>query len=108
MYPFKNDYVYLKNTWYVAAEAGELDNGPIERTIMDYPVALFRMEDGTAAAMHGVCPHRYYPLARGKVVGNTLQCNYHGFCFDGRSGECVHVPSQPAPKSFRQQIYPLV
>lgn len=108
MYPFKDDNVYLKNCWYVAAAAEELDDGPIERTIMDYPVALFRMEDGTAAAMHGVCPHRYFPLARGKVVGNAIQCGYHGFCFDGHSGACVHVPSQPAPTSFRQRTYPLV
>ena len=54
MYPFKNDKVYLRNCWYVAAAARELDDGPIERMIMDYPVALFRMEDGTATAMrHG-------------------------------------------------------
>ena len=107
MYPFKNDKVYLRNCWYVAAAARELDDGPIERMIMDYPVALFRMEDGTATAMHGVCPHRYYPLAKGKVLGDALQCNYHGFRFDGRTGSCVHIPGQPSPKSFRQRIYPV-
>lgn len=107
MYPFTDDNVYLKNCWYVAAAARELDGGPIERTIMDNPVALFRLEDGTPTAMHGVCPHRYYPLARGKVRGDALQCNYHGFRFDGRTGSCVHVPGQPAPKSFRQRIYPV-
>lgn len=107
MYPFKDDNVYLKNCWYVAATTEELDNGPVERMIMDYPVALFRMADGRPAAMHGVCPHRYYPLARGKVIGDAIQCNYHGFRFDGRTGSCVHVPGQPAPKSFQQRIYPV-
>ncbi len=107
MYPFKDDNIYLKNCWYVAAAAQELDNGPIERTIMDYPVALFRMEDGRPTAMHGVCPHRYYPLARGRVIGDAIQCNYHGFRFDGRTGSCIHVPGQPAPKAYRQRIYPV-
>lgn len=108
MYPFRDDNVYLRNCWYVAATAAEIDAGPLERTIMDNPVALFRMEDGRPAAMHGVCPHRYYPLAQGRVVGGSLQCNYHGFRFDGETGSCVAVPSQAAaPKGFRQRVYPV-
>lgn len=108
MYPFSDDNVYVRNCWYVAATAAEIDQGPIERTVMENPVALFRREDGQPAAMHGVCPHRYYPLAQGKVVGNTLQCNYHGFRFDGASGSCVAVPSQSAaPKAFRQRVCPV-
>ncbi|HWI84862.1 MAG TPA: Rieske 2Fe-2S domain-containing protein [Sphingomonas sp.] len=107
MYPFEGDEVYVRNCWYVAAAPFEIADGPIERTIMSSPVALFRMADGTPTAMHGVCPHRYYPLAEGRVVGDALQCNYHGFQFDGRTGSCVKVPFQAAsPKQFRQRIYP--
>lgn len=109
MYPFEDGNVYVREAWYVAAFAEELDDGPIERVIMDEPIALFRMADGKPAAMWGICPHRYYPLANGIVVGDALQCNYHGFQFDGRTGACVKIPSQSAsPKGFRQRIYPIV
>ncbi len=109
MYPFAEGNVYVRNAWYVAAFAEELDDGPIERIIMDEPIALFRMADGKPAAMWGLCPHRFYPLANGIVIGDAIQCNYHGFRFDGRTGACVKIPSQSAsPKGFRQRIYPIV
>lgn len=107
MYPFDSDETYVRNCWYVAANPSEIAAGPIERTIMDLPVAVFRMADGTPTAMHGVCPHRYYSLAQGVVVGDSLECNYHGFQFDGRSGACTKAPFQNAPPArFRQRIYP--
>lgn len=40
------------------------------------------------------CPHRLAPLSEGKVVGDALQCSYHGWKFDG-SGACVHIPQAP-------------
>lgn len=109
MYPFSGENSFLRNCWYIAAFADELDAGPVERVIMDEPVALFRMADGVPAAMWGMCPHRYYPLAKGKVMGHSIQCAYHGFQFDGRNGACTRVPSQDTqPARFRQKIYPLV
>lgn len=108
-YPFESDESYVRNCWYVAASPAEIADGPIERMIMDFPVAIFLMADGTPSAMHGICPHRYYSLAQGRVVGDALECNYHGFQFDGRSGSCVKVPFQSsAPKQFRQRLYPTV
>ena len=109
MYPFKDDHVFLRDSWYVVAFPDELNTGPIERTVMGERIAIFRMSDGTVSAMAGICPHRFYPLAQGKVIGDALQCNYHGFQFDGRTGACVKIPSQAAtPKTFRQRIYPIV
>jgi phenylpropionate dioxygenase-like ring-hydroxylating dioxygenase large terminal subunit len=109
MYPFRNDNIFLRNSWYVAAFVDELKDGPVERTIMDEPIALFRMTDGTPAAMWGICPHRYYSLAAGKIIGDALRCNYHGFQFDGRTGACVKIPSHAgSPPGFRQRIYPIV
>lgn len=36
------------------------------------------------------CPHRFVPLGRGKRVGDTLRCGYHGLGF-GADGRCVHT-----------------
>lgn len=83
--------VYLRNCWYAAAFSGELENGPLARRLLDEGVCLFRTETGVAKAITDRCPHRFAPLARGKVVGETLQCGYHGLAFDG-NGRCVHNP----------------
>ena len=87
---------FLKNIWYVVANAYELDEdqpngGVVSRTICNEQVALFRNSDGTIAALHDRCPHRFVPLSMGKRVGDSLQCGYHGLRFDG-TGACVEVP----------------
>jgi vanillate O-demethylase monooxygenase subunit len=56
--------------------------------------------------MYGLCPHRYFPLGRGKVEGDALVCGYHGFAFDS-SGKCVRIPSQGTGAGFIQPTYPL-
>lgn len=87
---------FLRNTWYVAANAYELDAGQpkagvVSRTICGEQVAMFRNADGSIAAIHDRCPHRFVPLSMGKRVGDSLQCGYHGLRFDG-SGACVEAP----------------
>lgn len=110
MYPFHDDNVYVRNAWYVGCAVTELNGGAVlQRIIMDRPVVFYRGESGAVMAMHGICPHRNYPLAlRGTVKGDALQCAYHGFAFDGKSGACVLVPSQSRPPSFQQPVYKVV
>jgi hypothetical protein len=40
---------------------------------LDDPVVLYRCLNGEPVALSGHCPHRHFPLARGKPVGNELQ-----------------------------------
>lgn len=82
---------FLKNTWYVAANAYELDEPMVTRKICNEQIVIFRNSDGSVSALHDRCPHRFVPLSMGKRVGDTLQCGYHGLRFDG-SGACVEAP----------------
>src|SRR5262249_62178425 len=60
---------YLHNAWYVAAWSDDLADGKLlARTIMKEPVVLYRKQDGTPAALHDRCPHRFAPLSMGKIV----------------------------------------
>lgn len=85
--------MFLKNRWYVAALSQELENRPLGRIILGEPVVLYRVSDGSAAALEDRCVHRQAPLSLGVVVNDTLQCGYHGFQYD-RAGQCVGVPGQ--------------
>ena len=100
--------MFVRNAWYIAAWADELEQKPLARRICNEPVVLFRDHDGRAAALVDRCCHRAAPLSRGDVVPAGLQCGYHGLTFDG-SGKCVAVPGQSRiPDSLRVRSYPLV
>jgi nitrite reductase/ring-hydroxylating ferredoxin subunit len=106
MYPFKDDACLVRNRWYIAGFAAEITRQPIERTILNVPMVLYRTEAGKPVAMYGLCPHRYYPLARGHVAGDSIVCGYHGFTF-GSDGKCIHMPGQGTGAGFRQPTYRL-
>jgi len=82
---------YLRNTWYAAAHEYELEGEFLARTICDVPLVMFRRADGSIAAIHDRCPHRFVPLSMGKRVGDTMQCGYHGLRFAG-DGSCAELP----------------
>ena len=100
--------MYLYDAWYVAAWDYELNDKPLGRTLLGLPLVLYRAADGRAVALEDRCCHRRAPLSLGSVVGNDLQCNYHGLTFDP-SGACVRVPSQSTvPPGARVRAYPVV
>jgi len=101
---------FLRNAWYVAAWSEELsERALLARTLLEEPVVLFRTRDGTPAALFDRCPHRFAPLSRGKLRDDSIQCGYHGLCFD-RTGACSHNPYNPghAPPRARVRGYPLL
>jgi len=99
--------MYLRNSWYVVAWSKELTSAPLAVKVMGEAVVVYRTADGAVAALSDRCPHRHLPLSMGKVVGETLQCGYHGMTFDG-TGRCVGVPSQPETPDVRVKSYPAI
>lgn len=100
--------MYVRNAWYVAAWDHEVTREMRRRILLDEPVALFRTESGKPVALEDRCCHRQAPLSMGKLVGNIVQCPYHGLQFDS-SGKCVKVPSQDfVPPSAKVRAYPIV
>jgi vanillate O-demethylase monooxygenase subunit len=98
----------IRNCWYVAAWAHELDAGPIGRTILGEPVCIFRDSSGTPTALADRCAHRGAPLSLGRVEGSAIRCLYHGLKFDS-GGRCIEIPGQASiPPQLCVQAYPLV
>lgn len=98
----------LKNYWYVACASAEISAKPLGRIICNEPVVVFRQDDGVAAILRNVCPHRQAPLSMGSVDGKVLRCRYHGMEFNAQ-GRCVHIPSQDViPPRAHIKSYPCV
>ncbi len=56
-------------------------------------VCLYRTATGAVAAVNDVCPHRRLKLSYGRVVGDRIECKYHGWTFDaGGNGESPSTP----------------
>lgn len=96
---------FLHNHWYVAAWADELEEGLVSRKILGQQITLFRSAENKAIAVTDVCPHRFAPLHKGKVVDGTIECPYHGLRFD-QHGKCVanpdggHLPRGASLKTY--------
>lgn len=56
-------------------------------------VAVFRAENGKAHVVDAYCPHLGANLAvGGRVLGNCIECPFHGWQFQGSDGKCVKIP----------------
>ncbi len=47
--------------------------------------------NGEYYAIDNFCPHKGAPLSEGAVCGHVVECGWHGWQFDVRSGECLTV-----------------
>ena len=107
MYPLSEGLFAVRNQWYVAAWSSEVGREPIERWVMDEPVAFYRTTAGQAVALAGRCPHRNFPLGKSRVDGDNIECGYHGIVF-APDGHCVRIPSQAQiPANCKVRSYPV-
>jgi len=99
----------LRNIWYVAAWPSEIGTTPLRRTLLEEQIAFFRQADGRPVALGNICPHRFAPLHRGKIVEDTIECPYHGLRFNAQ-GRCVFNPdlNGAIPATAQVRSYPLV
>jgi vanillate O-demethylase monooxygenase subunit len=98
---------FVKNVWYPVVWSDKIGRELTRHVIIEEPVVLFRRENGTVAALHDACPHRLAPLSLGKLIGDTVECGYHGMTFDC-AGSCVRIPGQDIiPPNALVKSYPV-
>lgn len=108
MYPFKDGDFAVENGWYVAAFSQDVTHSLQAKWILNRPVALYRTEAGEPIALHGLCPHRHFPLGESQLHGDEVVCAYHGFRFNS-SGQCTGIPGQDhIPSSSHIRSYTVV
>jgi vanillate O-demethylase monooxygenase subunit len=99
---------YLRSAWYAAATSPEIGRTPFARTVCDEPMVFFRRANGSIAALSDRCPHRLYALSKGEIIGDDIQCGYHGIRFNG-GGVCTLIPFQrEIPRGFAARAFPVI
>jgi len=92
--------------WPVALSEEITSQSPTPRRCGDQEFVLFRDHKGVAHALEDRCAHRRVPLSLGRITETgALQCGYHGWCFDGASGQCVAIttldPTERVPGRYK-------
>jgi nitrite reductase/ring-hydroxylating ferredoxin subunit len=99
----------LRNYWYIACAAIQLQTEPRATRVLDQQLVLFRDTAGLPHALLDRCCHRGVPLSLGEVVEGALACRYHGWRYDG-TGTCVHIPSltteRRMPQGYAVPMFP--
>lgn len=71
------------------------------------PLVAFRTASGRAHVLDAHCVHLGAHLGDGKVIGETLRCPFHGWCYAG-SGACTQIPfTDEIPDGARLHAYPV-
>ena len=101
--------MFLKNCWYVAAWSKDIGRELKAETFLGENIVLYRQTDGTPVALEDACPHRKLPLSKGNLIGDVVECGYHGLKFDC-SGKCTDSPTQRGmtPRRAVVKSYPVV
>ena len=89
-----NTTAALNRAWHAVATSEEVgvDGRPAQIWLLGRPWCLARTERGGLKAWADRCPHRLAPLSAGRIVGERIQCGYHGWTFDS-DGRCVDIPA---------------
>ena len=99
--------MFLRNHWYAAGFADEIGRSLVARTILGDDLLFYRREDGSPVALDNRCAHRRLPLSMGVLIGDAVQCGYHGLLY-GSDGACVSIPGQTNVPDIRLRSYPLI
>ena len=95
--------------WHPVLQISDLKDQPVAVTLLEQEIVLWRDAQGVAHAWADRCPHRGAKFSLGRVVGDRLECGYHGWQF-APSGQCTLVPALPsfqAPASHCAKVFEL-
>lgn len=99
--------MFIRNTWYVATWDRDLTDQLLPVRILGERIVLYRQSNGTPVALEDACVHRKLPLSMGRILGDEVECGYHGLRFNA-TGACVLIPcSGYIPRNARVRRYPL-
>lgn len=97
------------NGWYRVLDSHLLERGEVKNvSVLGEQVAVFRAENGKVHVVDAYCPHLGANLAvGGQVLGDCIECPFHGWQFQGSDGKCVKVPyAEKVPEFAKVRRWP--
>ena len=84
----------IPNGWFAVAFSRDIVRGEVKAIhYFDTDLVLFRTRDGHARVLDAYCPHIGAHLGEGgRVVDDAVRCPFHGWQYNGETGECTHIP----------------
>lgn len=78
--------------WYQVGFSDDVAPGKLKKArFFGRTLVLFRTVSGTVAMLDGICGHYAYPLARGAVKGECIECAMHGWLWSPE-GKVARIP----------------
>jgi len=99
--------------WYKFADSHEFEPGDVRHISClgkDFVVFRSNDEEKKIYVMDAHCPHLGANLGvNSKVIGNCIQCPFHGWEYRGEDGKCTHIPySKTIPSNAKVHSYHVI
>jgi phenylpropionate dioxygenase-like ring-hydroxylating dioxygenase large terminal subunit len=78
--------------WYILCLSSKVKRKPMRMLFSGFALVVFRDAKGQIGALEDKCAHRGVPLSQGIVLGDSVQCPYHGWEYD-REGTVTNIPA---------------
>ncbi|MGX8794830.1 Rieske 2Fe-2S domain-containing protein [Fusibacter sp. JL298sf-3] len=83
----------IPNVWYAVLDAKEIKPGKLLGvTRLGEKLVFWRDAHGRVNCLRDRCCHRGAALSKGKCLGDTVACPFHGFRYDA-TGRVVEIPA---------------
>jgi phenylpropionate dioxygenase-like ring-hydroxylating dioxygenase large terminal subunit len=99
----------IPKQWYVVMDSSQIRGKPVGVVRLGEKLVFWRDGCGKVICLRDKCVHRGVQLSKGKVIGDHVQCPFHGLEYNS-SGKVTIIPANgkntPVPDRFRVLSYP--
>jgi phenylpropionate dioxygenase-like ring-hydroxylating dioxygenase large terminal subunit len=99
----------IPKQWYLVMDSTQVGDKPVGVVRMGEKLVFWRDSSGKVSCVRDKCVHRGVQLSKGKVIGDHIQCPFHGLEYDS-SGKVTVIPANgkntPVPDRFQVLSYP--
>jgi 3-phenylpropionate/trans-cinnamate dioxygenase ferredoxin subunit len=87
-----------------AAALEDVPPGALKAARLDGLAVVLCNVEGAIFAVEDNCSHQHFPLSRGELDDHVLTCDWHGACFDVRTGEALALPAVQPVRTFQVRV----
>jgi vanillate O-demethylase monooxygenase subunit len=89
----KASHNFVLNAWYAIGWETSVGRSLNAMQVCGISIVAYRRFDRSVVVVEDSCAHRALPLSLGKLVGDEVECAYHGLRFKA-DGACTFIPGQ--------------